>query len=313
MNLDYQIIFQRNYGIFTDAQQERIRRLRVLIIGDTGVGELISVILARSGHEEFVILGDGVYEHADMNRQICCFSDTIGRKKVDVIREAIVSINPNANIVTHDRLPSEKEIASLLVQTDVVIPAVDDLSYSILVFRMARRYGRPAVLCLPSGSMGWVSVFTDQGPSLEDVLGIPKLDYEGMRMLLHSREYRCAQYNLITAGDWRVDWFWDYFKGNRPLPLVCPIEWMLTSLAAMEILKIATKKWTPKLAPRCWYAHNGKISDSRFSSFLRWHRRLGWLIFGSGIGIQFHKHALWFWRFVFRHLKDREGRKPNGQ
>jgi molybdopterin/thiamine biosynthesis adenylyltransferase len=312
MKLDYQIFFQRNYGIFSENQQERIRRMRVLILGDTGVGELISMILARSGLEKFVILGEGIFEPSDMNRQICCFIDTIGRKKVDMIRDAILSINPDADIVTHDRLPSEKEMACLVVQADVVIPAVDDFPYSILTFRMARKYGKPAVLCLPSGSMGWVSVFTDQGPCIEEVLGIPKLNYEGMKLLLHSREYRCAQYNLITAGNWRVDWFWDYFKGNRPLPLICPIEWMLTSLAAMEILKIATQKWTPKQAPRCWYARNGKISESRFSRFLRWHRRLGWLIFGSGIGMRFHKPALWFWRFFFEHLKDREGRKKTG-
>lgn len=311
MDLDYKTIFRRNYGIFNESEQERIRRTRVLIVGDTGVGEMVSVILARSGFEEFVISGEAVYEPSDMNRQICCFSDTIGQRKVNMIRKAILSINPNANIVIHDRLPSEPELDQLVPNADVVIPAVDDFPYSIMIFRAARRHGRPAVLCLPSGSMGWVSVFTDRGPTIEEALGIPELDYEAMRRLIHSKEYRCAQYNLITAGDWQVDWFWDYFKENRPLPLICPVEWMMASLAGLEILKIASLKWAPKKAPRCWYASKGKVSDSRFSRFLRCHRKLGWLFFGSGFGRRFHKQALWFWRHFFKYLKGRQDKRKS--
>ena len=86
MDLDYQTIFQRNYGIFDEHDQERIRRTRVLIIGDSGVGETIAIILVRGGVEKLVIAGEDHYEPSDMNRQMCCFSDTIGRKKVDVIR-----------------------------------------------------------------------------------------------------------------------------------------------------------------------------------------------------------------------------------
>ncbi|MDX9820337.1 MAG: hypothetical protein RBT20_00235 [Syntrophales bacterium] len=40
-DLDYRTLFERNYGIFTAGQQERIRLARVLILGDTGSGETI--------------------------------------------------------------------------------------------------------------------------------------------------------------------------------------------------------------------------------------------------------------------------------
>ena len=57
MKLDYEIIFQRNYGIFDENDQERIRHTHVLIVGDSGVGETIAIILARSGVEKLVIVG----------------------------------------------------------------------------------------------------------------------------------------------------------------------------------------------------------------------------------------------------------------
>jgi hypothetical protein len=151
--------------------------------------------------------------------------------------------------------------------------------------------------------MGWVSVFKARGPSIEEILGIPKLDYEGLRGLIHSTIYQCAQYRLITAGDWRVDWFWEYFKGNRPLALFCPVEWMMDSLAALETLKIASGKWASKDAPRCWYMRRGKISASRFSRSMSYHRKLGWFVFKTGSGKRFHKHAMWFWNHLFDYLK----------
>ena len=314
MDLDYRTLFQRNYGVFSESEQRRIRHTRVLIIGDTGTGEMISVILARSGVEQFIISGEGVYVPSDMSRQISCFSETIGRNKVPQIRDAILSINPNSKVMVYGHLPSEKEVNRLVLEADIVIPAVEDLSFSILVFRAARRHGRPAVLCMPSGSMGWVSIFKETGPTVEEVFGIPRLDYEGLCRVMHSIEYRCAQYSFITAGDWRVDWFWEYFKGNRPLALFCPVEWMLASLAALETLKLASGKWKPKGAPRCWYVRKGRVSASRFSRFVRYHRRLGWLIFGSWIGRRLHKQTFWFWKRFFGYLRVRqnEGKVDRG-
>lgn len=306
MDLNHRTLFQRNYGIFNEYEQERIRHTRVLIIGDTGTGETISVILARCGVEEFIIAGEGTYVPSDMNRQICCFSDTIGKSKVDRIQASILSINPNSKVAAYGHRLSEEEVNRLIIEADIVIPAVEDLSYSILIFRAARRHGKPAVLCMPSGSMGWVSVFKEKGPTVEDVFGIPKLDYEGLRQVMHSKEYRCAQYNFITAGDWRADWFWEYFRGNRPLALFCPVEWMMASLAALETLKLASRKWKVRESPRCWYVRKGKVFASRFSRFVQYHRRLGWLIFGSGHGKRVHKLALWFWRKFFKYLKARQ-------
>jgi len=306
MDLDYRTLFERNYGVFTEREQERIRNTRVLIIGDTGTGEVISMILARSGVEEFIISGEEAYVPSDMNRQICCFSDTIGQSKVAQIRDTILSINPNSKVITYGRLPSQKEMDQLVPEADIVIPAVNDLAYSILLFRAARRHRRPAILCLPSGSMGWVSVFKEKAPTIEEVLGIPELDYEGLRTVMRSTAYQCAQFKLITAGDWRVDWFWEYFKGNRPLALFCPVEWMVASLAALETLKIASGKWDAKQAPRCWYVRKGKVLTARFSRFVRYHRKLGWLIFGPAVGKRFHRQAFWFWGKFFNYLKARQ-------
>jgi molybdopterin/thiamine biosynthesis adenylyltransferase len=305
---DYKELFKRNYGILTVAEQEKVRNSRILIIGDSGAGETIAVVLARSGFENITIAGADTYVPQDSNRQAFCNTDTIGKNKISVISGSLKAINPDINITGIEHLPDETEIEALVSAADIIIPAVDDLSYSILIFRAAKKHGKPAVLCMPSGAMAWVSVIDEATPSIEDVFGIPKLGYKGLRTVMHTRAYRCAQYNFVTSGDWRMGWFWEYFLGNRQLALICPVSWLAASLAAFETLKIASGRWAPIKAPHCWYISKGKVRKSHFSLFIKYHRVLGWRFFGNGHGHYFHRQAFWFWRKFFKFLKDRQDR-----
>lgn len=306
MHFEYGELFGRNYGILTSEQQERIKKTRIVIFGDSGTGEILATLLARSGFTDFIIAGRDVYEPSDMNRQIGCFIDTLGRRKTDVIRDTLLSINPGIRITIHRVLPAEDEIDQLVAAGDIIIPAVDDLSYSVLLFRAARKFGIPAILCVPSGTAGWVSVFTAESPTLEDMFGIPKLDYPGLVSVMRSREYRCAQYNYVIDGDWRIKWFFDYYTGQRPLALICPVEWMAASLASLEAMKIASDRWEPMIAPRCWILKKGRVSASRFSLFVRTHRKLGWALFGTDRGIRLHKLTHAIWKRFFDYLRYRE-------
>ncbi len=310
-DLAYSELFERNLGILTQEEQNRIRQSRIIIIGDSGAGEILATLLARCGFSDFIIAGQDAYIPSDMNRQAGCFTDTIGRNKISVIRDTLLAINPRIRITIHSKLPDEDEMKRLFTDVDIVIPAVDDLAYSVLLFRSARRVDKPAVLCLPAGTAGWVSVFTEETPSLETMLGIPSLAYDNLLKVMRTREYRCAQYNYVIDGDWRVDWFFQYFTAEKPLALICPVEWMVASLAALETIKIATGRWAPMTAPRCWYIRKGKVSASRFSFMLRAHRKLGWLIFGSEQGLRRHKLTHFIWKKFFNYLRNRESARSS--
>ncbi len=305
-DLAYRTLFDRNYGVLTEAEQERIRKERVLILGDMGSGETLCTLLVRCGFEDFTIAGENRYVPSDMNRQIGCFTDTIGRSKVEVMAETVRAVNPAANVTVHSHLPEEGELGEVIGRADIVISSVDDLAYAVLIFRTCRALGKPAVMCMPAGSMGWVSVFTPESVTIEQALGIPLLDYQGLTGVMRSREYRCAQYHYITQGDWRVDWFFGYFSGKLPLALICVAEWTLVSLIALETMKIATGKWPPITAPRCWHLKHGRLKVTRFSWFMRLHRRIGWCIFGSPEGLRRHGLTHYIWKRIFAFLKSRQ-------
>ena len=96
----YENYFERNYGVFTAEEQTRIRKSKIVIVGNGGIGGLVAVILARSGIENFVLYDFDEYSISNLNRQIGCFQDTIGRKKAEVIKEQILAINPQANVIS---------------------------------------------------------------------------------------------------------------------------------------------------------------------------------------------------------------------
>lgn len=309
MKNSYTELFGRNLGVLTEDEQRRVAAFRVAVIGDSGTADVLATLLARSGFAEFILAGGDVYATSDMNRQIGCFADTVGRKKVSVIADILRAINPDVRLTVFDRLPAPEEMEELIKEADLVIPAMDDFPLSVTLFRAARSLGRPAILCLPAGTAGWVSVFTGGTPSLETMLGIPPLAYGQLRTVINTTEYRCAQYHYITDGDWRVDWFGSYFRGNKPLALICPVQWTVASLAVLEAVKVASGKWKPMLAPRCWRMKNGNLSASRFSMATRIHRKLGWFLFGSEGGLKRHRLTHFFWKRLFGYFRHRE-KKP---
>lgn len=308
MNERYRAFFERNLGVLTGEEQKRVAGTRVAVIGDSGTADVISTVLARMGFTDFILAGGDSYVPSDMNRQICCFTDTVGRRKLDVTSETLRRINPAIRITEHDHLPEAEEMEYMIRDADIVIPALDNLALSVLLFRAARKLGKTTVFCLPTGTAGWVSVFTKDTPTLEAMLGIPSVAYRILQNVIRTKEYRCAQYHYITDGNWRMDWFVKYFNGMKPLALFCPVQWTLASLAAQEALKIATGRWKPMEAPRCWRMKKGRLFVSRFSFFIRAHRKLGWFLFGSDEGLRRHRLTHFFWKKLFQYFRGRESR-----
>jgi len=128
----YEEMFERNYGILSATQQERLRKTRILIVGCGGIGGTVAIILARTGIERFILVEFDIYDTTNLNRQISCFAGTLGRNKAQVIGEDILRINPNAEVEIYPRLLNHAEIAQLIPKVDVVFPAADDFAFSIL-------------------------------------------------------------------------------------------------------------------------------------------------------------------------------------
>ena len=287
---NYEDLFYRNYSIFTREEQEKIRQGRILIVGCGGIGGTVAVILARSGVEHFTLVEFDQYDLSNMNRQIGCFAETIGRNKAEVIRDLILRINPRAEVKVYPEMLTHSQIASLMADADLVFPAADDLAFSFFIFRDARRLGKPGLLVLPSGTWANVSLVLPSGPTVEDLEGVPQLDtYEELRQVLEVWRYKLWTYFYIPVANWRPDYYRRFLQeGFRPAQ-ICPMVWTASSLGALEILKWLSGKWPSVVAPRYWYITSRTIQINRMNwpslqTFLVWQRSMMWKLFQTRLG-----------------------------
>ena len=76
----------------------RLKQAKVAVFGIGGVGGYVVEALARSGVGSFVLVDSDTVNITNINRQIIATHDTIGKYKTEVMKERILSINPEAEI-----------------------------------------------------------------------------------------------------------------------------------------------------------------------------------------------------------------------
>ena len=249
----YEQLFERNYGVFTPEEQKRIRDARVVIIGCGGIGGVVSIALARSGLGHFVLYDYDTYQPSNMNRQITCFEDTLGVNKAIMTQEAILKINPEAEVEVCPEILRPDEIGQAIQMGDVFLPAADEWPLSIAALGMAKEMGKPAIMAYPVGAMARVSVFLPDSPYAAECLVMPyKTGYDGLKAFMDNPANRSILHYYRSEGAWTQAWFEEWCVGKRPHAQICTIVWITGALAALEIIKLVSGKWPVVAAPRYW-------------------------------------------------------------
>lgn len=101
---------------------------RVIIFGVGGVGSWCAESLIRSGIRHLTIVDNDLVSVTNCNRQLMATSSTIGKIKVEVLRERLLDINPYADIVALQKTYEEENADTFNIETyDYVIDAIDSL------------------------------------------------------------------------------------------------------------------------------------------------------------------------------------------
>ena len=86
-------IFQRTEMVMGEEKLNILKNSKVVVFGIGGVGGFVVEGLVRAGIGNFVLVDNDVIDETNLNRQIHATIDTVGRSKVDVMKERILSIN----------------------------------------------------------------------------------------------------------------------------------------------------------------------------------------------------------------------------
>jgi tRNA A37 threonylcarbamoyladenosine dehydratase len=130
-------IFSRTALLFGEAGVERLRSLRVIIFGVGGVGSWCAESLVRTGVGHLTMVDCDVVCDSNINRQLMATTRTVGRPKVEVMRERLLEINPEADITAREEVFSAETAGNFNLDAyDYVIDAIDSLrDKALLILR----------------------------------------------------------------------------------------------------------------------------------------------------------------------------------
>jgi hypothetical protein len=120
----YAQLTERNAGLISDPEQQRLRTARILVAGCGSIGGAAIEPLIRLGAEQLVLAEPDTYELNNLNRQNARLQD-IGRNKAVVQQEHAHDINPYARVEVDTRGVAPENVDRLVDGADVVLDGVD--------------------------------------------------------------------------------------------------------------------------------------------------------------------------------------------
>lgn len=145
--------FSRTELLLGRAAMDALKKARVAVFGIGGVGGYVVEALARSGVGAFDLADNDKISVTNLNRQIIATRETIGRDKVDVMKERILSVNPDAKVKVHKCffLPETKDMFDFS-EYSYVVDAVDTVTAKIQIVMSAREAGAPVISSMGAGN-----------------------------------------------------------------------------------------------------------------------------------------------------------------
>ncbi|MCR4616019.1 MAG: tRNA threonylcarbamoyladenosine dehydratase [Clostridiales bacterium] len=145
--------FSRTELLLGKEAIEKLHSSRVAVFGIGGVGGYACEALIRSGVGKFDLIDDDKVCLTNLNRQIIATRKTIGQYKVDVMKERMLDINPDAEITVRKCffLPENAEEFPF-DEYDYVVDAVDTVSAKLELVMQTQKHNVPIISCMGAGN-----------------------------------------------------------------------------------------------------------------------------------------------------------------
>ncbi len=144
--------FERQTDIVGTSGLEKLRDSKVIVFGIGGVGGYVAEMLVRSGVGKVDVVDKDIIEETNINRQIIALTSTIGKNKVDVMKERLLDINPNLDVTAYKMfyLPDTADQIDLS-KYDYVCDAVDNVTAKIELIVRAKKAGVKIISAMGTG------------------------------------------------------------------------------------------------------------------------------------------------------------------
>ncbi|MDD3024139.1 MAG: tRNA threonylcarbamoyladenosine dehydratase [Syntrophomonadaceae bacterium] len=145
--------FSRTELLIGKEAVEKLAQTKVAVFGIGGVGSFSVEGLVRSGVGKLVLVDDDCIALTNINRQLHATRKTIGQPKVEVMKNRILDINPQAEVIIHKSFYSAEYSPDLVNPNyDYIIDAIDTVSSKIDLIINAKQQDIPIISCMGAGN-----------------------------------------------------------------------------------------------------------------------------------------------------------------
>ena len=132
---------------------EKLSKARVAVFGVGGVGGYAIEALARSGVGTLDLIDNDTVSESNINRQIIATRKSVGLSKVEVMKQRILDINPNAIVNTYQcfYLPDKKDLFEF-EKYDYIVDAIDTVTAKIDIICEAKKLNVPIISAMGCGN-----------------------------------------------------------------------------------------------------------------------------------------------------------------
>lgn len=145
--------FSRTELLIGPAALEKLKSSKVAVFGIGGVGSFTVEGLVRAGIGKLVLIDDDCICLTNINRQIHATRQTVGKPKVEVMKERILAINPQAEVTTLQQFYMPDTAADLLSDDyDYIVDAIDTVTAKLDLVVKAKQRNIPIISCMGAGN-----------------------------------------------------------------------------------------------------------------------------------------------------------------
>lgn len=152
LSQEYRQRFAGLARVYGEAALVPLQQAHFCIVGVGGVGSWSAEACARSGIGNITLIDHDDIDVSNTNRQLHTTIDSVGRSKVEVLRERILAINPECDCHAIDDLVTRGNVGKFeFARFDYVIDAIDHVSHKLTLMHHCRR-GK--IRCVSTGGAG---------------------------------------------------------------------------------------------------------------------------------------------------------------
>lgn len=131
----------------------KLKDSKVIVFGIGGVGSFTVEALVRAGVGTIVLVDDDTICLTNLNRQIHATYDTVGKVKVEAMKNRVLSINKKCNVITHQVFVTKENIPEIITDdVDYVVDAIDTVSAKIALVEYCNEKGIKIMCSMGTGN-----------------------------------------------------------------------------------------------------------------------------------------------------------------